>query len=253
MKNWVTIVLISLLVSCSGKKEVESFNLNYEMMTTRIESSGGCPNEGVPCASFEVIYPVFENLKPEIAAKFSERINNAVAYDNPEASDFSIKQMGEQFVHDFEKYQQDFPDNTMGWFFKTSFTVQLLVDTLMSVSANSEFFTGGAHGGYTVYYVNINPSTGDEIKLQSVLKPGFEKTLNEEGEKSFRLVRGLSAGDELAEKGFEFPDGKFQLNTNYGFKKEGIVFFFNSYEIAPYALGPTEVLIPWEVLADWRN
>jgi hypothetical protein len=43
----------------------------------------------------------------------------------------------------------------------------------------------------------------------------------------------------------------FTLNDNYGFRKEGIVFFYNVYEIGSYAEGPTEILIPYERLEGW--
>ena len=55
----------------------------------------------------------------------------------------------------------------------------------------------------------------------------------------------------LNENYYEFPDDKFQLNQNYGFRKDGIVFYYNNYEIAPYAAGPTEVVIPYESVRTW--
>jgi hypothetical protein len=57
----------------------------------------------------------------------------------------------------------------------------------------------------------------------------------------------------LLEHGFEFPRNKFKLNDNYGFTRDGIVFVFNSYEIASYAEGPTEIIIPYKKIRDWLN
>jgi hypothetical protein len=51
--------------------------------------------------------------------------------------------------------------------------------------------------------------------------------------------------------GYTFPEDRFALNDNYGFSREGISFFFNSYEIAPYVMGPTEVLIPYDRIREW--
>ena len=223
------------------------------MKTTRVESKGGCNQEGRPCASFEVTYPEFSGLKPDVSDRLSRKIENAIGYDNPEIDGFTLEQMGDQFVGDFERFQVDFPDNGMGWYFKTMVQVNVTSDTLISLAASSEYFTGGAHGGYTVYFVNINPSTAEDVTLHTFLKPGFEEVLNSEGQKSFRQVRGLSEEASLAEEGFEFRDGIFAVNNNYGFSQEGIVFVFNSYEIAPYALGPTEFVVPWEALREWRK
>ena len=75
--------------------------------------------------------------------------------------------------------------------------------------------------------------------------------LTQIGDKIFRQAKQLSDTASLIDNYFEFPEDKFELNKNYGFKKEGIVFYYNNYEIAPYAAGPTEVLIPYNELKDW--
>lgn len=254
MKNSLIVISVCIILSsCSGKKDEQSVNLDFSMKTVHVESFQGCAQDSIPCASFEVIYPVFSKLKPEVSERLQILINEGVAYDNPEAEGLSIEEMANQFTHDFEKFYTEFPENSTNWYFKTSFEVQLASDTLISLSANSEFFTGGAHGGYSIYFVNVDPANGNKVSLQTYLKAGFEDVLNEEGEKSFRQVRELKDEDNLAEQGFEFPNGKFTVNTNYGFRMEGIVFVFNSYEIAAYAMGPTEILIPWEVLVNWRK
>ena len=71
------------------------------------------------------------------------------------------------------------------------------------------------------------------------------------GEQIFRQVKEIPDTASLNENYFEFADDTFQLNKNYGFRKEGIVFYYNNYEIAPYAAGPSEVLIPYERIREW--
>ncbi|MFZ6013440.1 MAG: RsiV family protein, partial [Bacteroidota bacterium] len=109
----------------------------------------------------------------------------------------------------------------------------------------------GAHGGAGTYFINMNPQTGKEVKLDDILKSGYANVLLKEGEKAFRMVRDLADTTSFYDYGFEFPDNKFQLNDNYGFIQEGIVFFYNRYEIAPYAAGPTQIVIPYEKLRGW--
>jgi hypothetical protein len=75
--------------------------------------------------------------------------------------------------------------------------------------------------------------------------------LREAGEEEFRAERELGPEVSLEEAGFSFPDNRFSLNDNYGFSKEGIVFFFNGYEVAAYAEGPTAIVIPYEKLVGW--
>jgi hypothetical protein len=69
--------------------------------------------------------------------------------------------------------------------------------------------------------------------------------LNNVAEKIFCKVKELKPEDNLEEAGFWFKGNKFSFNENFGIRNEGLVFYFNSYEIAPYAMGPTEIMIPY--------
>jgi len=55
----------------------------------------------------------------------------------------------------------------------------------------------------------------------------------------------LKPDENLEEAGFWFNEGNFKLNDNFLITTDGLKFFFNSYEIGPYAIGTTELLIPF--------
>jgi hypothetical protein len=84
--------------------------------------------------------------------------------------------------------------------------------------------------------------------LDNFLKPDYNEQLTLLGNRVFRKTRELADTASLSESYFEFPENKFELNKNYGFTKNGIIFYYNNYEIAPYAAGPTELLIPYSDL-----
>ena len=65
------------------------------------------------------------------------------------------------------------------------------------------------------------------------------------GERHLREIKGLSPQANLADDYPAFQDG-FQLNENFSIGPRGLTFFFNSCEIASYAEGPTEILLPFE-------
>ena len=83
-------------------------------------------------------------------------------------------------------------------------------------------------------------------ELKNIFKPNFEEELRKLGEDQFRLVRDLSQDEDLGEAGFWFDDNKFSLNDNFALTEDGIRFFYNSYEIAPYALGTTDITISYD-------
>ncbi len=86
--------------------------------------------------------------------------------------------------------------------------------------------------------------------MDNLLKADYQEKLAGLGNKIFRQTRQVPDTASLSDHYFEFPEDKFELNKNYGFKKEGIVFYYNNYEIAPYAAGPTEIVIPYNEIQE---
>ncbi|MBL0743786.1 DUF3298 and DUF4163 domain-containing protein [Chryseolinea lacunae] len=238
------------LLSCGRKEEKKLTPISYEMKTFRVESKIHCKTDSL-CAFYQVSYPAFTGLDTTVLAILKKDIDSSVSMGNPEAEGKTMEQIGAGFIQDYEDFRKEMPEVPGSWNYKANVTVETLTDSLLSLSVQEEYYTGGAHGGYGIYYINLNPRTGEEFTLENLLKPGFEDPLTKIGEKIFRKVRELSDTASLNASYFEFPDDKFQLNRNFGFKKEGIVFYYNSYEIAAYASGPTEVLIPYEEIKDW--
>jgi hypothetical protein len=58
-------------------------------------------------------------------------------------------------------------------------------------------------------------------------------------------MKGLKPADSLKHAGYEFPHDAFALNDNFSIGANGITFFYNPYEIASYADGPTELLMTY--------
>jgi hypothetical protein len=251
MRLTVLLFLVGLAaIGCTKKSEEKSKGIQYEMKTFRLESSGGCEADTLKCASYEVEYPIFNGLAQAVNDSLQQKIVESVDTGNPELDSHSLDESGKSFISDFERAQKEFPDNTMGWYFRASVDVDLVTDTLLSLESSAEFFTGGAHSGYGTYFINIRPSTGKTVTLKDVMKPGYEEKLRSIGDEEFRKSLSIADTASLAEEGFEFPEDKFQLNDNYGFTKDGILFEFNIYEIAPYVLGAQEVLIPYDRIKD---
>lgn len=253
IKYLFTIVFVTFLFSCATKNEKKETPISYELKTFRAESEGGCKADTLPCAYYEVTYPEFAGLDSSVVNLIEKEIDASVSMGNPEAQGQTMKQIGEGFIQDYQEFKTEIPDEFGGWHYTAKVSVEVQTDTLLSLSINDEYYTGGAHGGSGVYFINVNPKTGQEFTLNNLLKPGYEEPLREAGNKIFRQVRELPDTASFSQNAFEFPEDKFELNKNYGFKKEGIVFFYNSYEIAPYAAGPTEVLIPYGELKAWMK
>jgi len=246
--SWLFFLVVLISFSCGNKEEkkTQSTSVSFEIKTFRLESQGGCKTDTSKCASYTVHYPVFTTLSSAVQDSLFVKISKAVDMGNPETDTLSFEQAGKTFIANFEKTKKQFPDEAMGWSYRASVDVAIATDTLVSLVAHNVFYTGGAHGGYGTYFVNINPATGKSITLVDVLKPGFDEELRKAGEMAFRKALQMSDTTSYSEQGLEFENDKFQLNDNYGFNAEGITFVFNAYEVASYAAGSKEFVIPYE-------
>jgi hypothetical protein len=65
-------------------------------------------------------------------------------------------------------------------------------------------------------------------------------------ESEFRKIKSIP--ENTATNKEWFWNGLFYLPDNFAFTDAGLLFHYNSYEIAPYALGATELIIPYEKL-----
>ena len=252
MKDLFLVSLATIiLVSCGKMADNKKPEVSYESKNFRVESNGGCKSDTLQCASYEVTYPEFSGLDSTVERKLRREMDATVSMGNPEAEGKTMKQIGEEFIQEYEDFKKEMPDGAGGWYYNADVSAEVVTDTLISLTVAEDYFTGGAHGGSGIYFININPTTGAEFTLDNLLKSGYQEPLTKIGDEVFRKVREIPDTASLSENYFEFADDKFQLNQNYGFRKEGIVFYYNSYEIAPYAAGPTEVLIPYERVREW--
>lgn len=224
--------------------------------TVEIQRSGGikCPvkdaatnnNEEWLCASAKLSYPqVSFDANPELAAKLNAFILRQMV-DDPESEGsvpmVSLEQFADSFIAD---YQED-PNPFSSWELERTMKVVFHNDELVTLLFTEYGYTGGAHPFSGQRYSVLNLQDGAPVVLADMFSPGYETPLNVTGEKIFRMERALGEADSLEEQGFAFTNNVFLLNENFGVLQEGLDFIFNSYEIAPYAMGPTQFTIPYE-------
>lgn len=117
---------------------------------------------------------------------------------------------------------------------------------IVSLNFDLAWFFGTAHPNYARTFANFDVRTGRKIRLADVLVAGYQPRLTQIADKQFREAKGLKPTDSLREAGYEFPNDAFALNDNFSIGAKGITFFYNIYEIASYADGPTELLLTYQ-------
>ncbi|HYG19703.1 MAG TPA: DUF3298 domain-containing protein [Ohtaekwangia sp.] len=253
MRHRYLCALAGLLFSCGVKpaEKIERNLISFEMKDFKRESQAGCTSDTLPCARYEVTYPVFAGVDSTVSQRINALLDSVITQGYSEGLTQTFAQTADVFIEEYQNFRNEMPEVGLGWYFDATIDVAVSSDTLISMSITRDEFTGGAHPNASRVYLNIDPKDGGKVTLDDVLKPGYQETLTRAGEEAFRAYHELADTASLQANYFEFENNIFRLNDNYGFARDGIVFFYNSYEVAPYAVGPTEVLIPYEKLKDW--
>ena len=257
MKNWryLLLAMSMALSACQSDGSVIAdngtiANLNYEKVAFQRFGGTRCPDkadttpDNAHCASVTMSYPkVTSTDNPQVAETINCFIQEQlIEYsDENEKQPKSLDELATMFIHDF---QAD-PDTTGTWELERSVEVVYGTAQFITLLLSENGYTGGAHPFSGQRFFVLDTRTGKQLTLANLLNANYAEKLNPLGEKYFRAARELAPNANLTDEGFWFENNQFKLNTNFGVTAKGLAFIFNPYEVAPYALGSTELLIPY--------
>ncbi len=117
-----------------------------------------------------------------------------------------------------------------------------------------DYYSGAAHGMPYTDFRLYDRETGEELYLDDILATS-EEELNAI---VTRMFEDLHGGDEIWEWGLEYISENAGFLEDHHLKagayyltEEGLVYYFGAYEVASYAEGMPEVLIPYNELK-WK-
>ncbi|NQU33900.1 MAG: DUF3298 domain-containing protein [Bacteroidetes bacterium] len=126
----------------------------------------------------------------------------------------------------------------------------------MSVIHNSDYllcveyliyaYSGGAHGMTKISYDNVDLSLGNLLSYEDIFKVGTQDSLANIITKQLYIDKKIPSNISLKEAGY-FVD-IIEANHNFYIVNNGIGFLYNSYEIAPYSFGQTNIFIEFDKL-----
>ena len=151
----------------------------------------------------------------------------------------------EAILKDFKSVQEEFGDLSEQWDIKVTIDVSYRKDNLISIVIKTDSYTGGAHGSNTLHYVNYDWRKRKELNFDQIVTD--KGKLTQIAEIHFRKTNNIKNGQSLNDAGYYFENG-FELNKNIGYTENGLNIYFNSNEIAPYAMGPSSINIPYKDL-----
>ncbi|NQV02423.1 MAG: DUF3298 and DUF4163 domain-containing protein [Bacteroidia bacterium] len=145
-------------------------------------------------------------------------------------------------------YETMSEDGSLNWTLLKFMHILYNDNNLLTYYVINYAYTGGAHGLETQDFTVVNTKTGEALSLEDIFLPGFETRLTTLLTKKLKEMTELQASEKLSDNGF-FVDDVIP-NSNFFITASGIGFFYNHYEIAPYANGPTDILLPFNELKE---
>lgn len=126
--------------------------------------------------------------------------------------------------------------------------VQFYTKNLLVYNIYYDEFTGGAHGIYMTTFLNMDLSAMRPLRLNDLLVEDYKDTLTDLIWDQLMAANKVTTREALEELGYG-STGEIIPTENFFLDPEGITFYYNIYEITPYAMGPVEVKIPFEKMA----
>lgn len=227
------------------EEKLESSLLTFKL-DTLTQQSPNCQTDSSNCAKVHLVFPYAERGPTSTCVAFNRLqlrfLRTSLAATNGEEEGGNIEEIMNQFLEDYKELQGEDLPFSMPWSLETEGKVLFQNDKLVSVQLHQYSYTGGAHPNtYSTVWM-FNKSSNEPLEWQDL---GVKKdTLEVIAERAFRKTAEIPVGQSLEDAGF-FEGEEFSLPQNYGLVEDGLLLYYNTYEIAPYVFGPTEVVIPW--------
>ena len=243
MKYFIIYTLLLFSVAqCSNELifEQESFQKK-----TTLPCSENCPSisvkipvaNGVPVIADSINKKVFSVLKEIIY--FGEKPYTAKDYNGLLTS----------FIDSYEKLQKEFPNDKFGWEADINGSVKYQSENVLNIEISHYTYTGGAHGYQGLRSLLFDPSTGKLIANNKLFND--REAFKAFAEKKFRDKYKIPANKSINSTGLMFEKEKFHLPQNIFFTDNGLLLYYNSYEVASYADGPKEFLLSFTEVNDY--
>lgn len=239
--------ILVVVVSCQPEiKDDDEESLPYHFVNF-IRHSASCAADSMQCAAMRVEYPHYDSSSAEIRDRINqsiqEELRKALA-SQAEQDENSLTEIAQQFFNDYEEFA--LADFAMPWTLETFSDILMTNDSFFILVLDTYVFTGGAHPNSHRIILNYDLQKGALLSLKDIVLD-FEQ-FSAVAEDIFRQEKGIDPAISLQKAGYLVDD--FKVSSQFALTKTGLLLFYNTYEIAPYAAGVTEFEIPYPLLKE---
>lgn len=259
------VLLLSLIAVSCGNKSAGSNSGNSDDTTSTEQTSQVFEVEkytveekekncdGDNCAYMKLEYEYIKGGDPEdensVIAKVNGEaeslmhgfITNEAGVDESLLMDPSACAMS--FIESYQEFKE-MDDMGGAWTADFTQTITHPFEEIYTITTSSWVYAGGAHGNGALTYTTISSANGKKLTLKDVFTD--LNKLTEIAESYFRKQNMEDPEMDLTDAGYEFGEEGFSLNENFSLTSKGVIFSYNSYEIGPYSMPPSDIDIPME-------
>lgn len=253
--NYCIILSLVLIFGCKQSNQNSTINkIKFEYESSKISKKVGCLNDEdtSKCIQIELNYPVAKKGEPNLVNTFNIIVDsimtNIVRSFNEDSDTLSAQKTTlnaeiDKFIANYDDFTNSIEDKIyMRWELEADLSVVFENDSILTLNSNVYSFTGGAHPNTNLQIITIEKATGKILSCKDFFIDNKQTTNWLEGK--FRIEKSLGKEVDLEQEGYFLKDGAFFLPENIGFEKDSILFYYNDYEIASHAEGPTALKIP---------
>ena len=256
MKYLLAPLLVGLFVSTQSCRQKPAGPPQLTRKYYQFAGESRCDSAANKGVSVKIAYALLSGNEPN-AQRINDRLNelatasitdwldSAVVAQNP-AVRTDLAKAAALFADDYQSMQEDMGGIGGCWELKTTADTVYSSPNVLTMKALIFAYTGGAHPNTNQLLLTFDRNTGRELHLTDMVSD--TAALVGIVENAFRKQQQLAPGDKLEEQGYFLRDGQFFLPGNIAPGRQGMIFYYNPYEIAAYAVGPIEIVVPYEKL-----
>ncbi len=243
--RFTTILVLSILVACqqetgtSGETpSSDTLSFDYQFVDKTV---GDCESS---CLHIHLKSLRFADS--DLIQKQVDSLMLTIGTNNYGSLDAFI----EESVEEYARLIEEIPMYDMPWELERMAVVNYNKAGFVGVSISDYSFTGGAHPNNHHIHRLFTTDDGRMIPWQELISDA--KAFTTYAESVFRKNKSLSADDSFEAEGYWFDNDTFYLPENYMIDENGIHFFYNTYEVAPYSEGAILLSIDWETFERFK-
>jgi len=261
MRFFITSFVISFgFISCGIKKKTNNqpANVNQEIQIfcNQINSHVFDPNFPSDTAFTVLNYCYFPEENLPYQKTTNQLIKEYLGVNWLSERTLVDAKLDDDYFNDFAKsFENEFLAAKKDWEEMSPWALEMNIDiqqddfkNYLQCSFSNYSYTGGAHPNSQLEYHLIDKKSGNELELKDICINLNE--LNNRAEPYFLKQNEIPENTDYQEYGLSFENNKFHVATNFWVEKENLTFFYNQYEIGPYAAGVFEISIPLAEVED---